>query len=70
MALTDRLSSLQAPFNERLQAYEARIQELEREIQAKDEENRALILAKLETTQRQIRLEREAEEKAGSLTAQ
>ena len=56
-SLIERLSAVQAPVAERLRAYEARIEALEKELQDKDKENRALIEAKLEATRQQIRRE-------------
>jgi len=49
-----RLEKIQGPLSERLQAYEARIAELEDQLAIKDQENRALIQAKLENIRDQI----------------
>lgn len=58
--LEARLERIQGPLSERLRAYERRIAELEEELAVKDEENRALIRAKIQTLR-----ERMAREKAG-----
>lgn len=58
--LEARLERIQGPLSERLRAYEQRIAELEDELAVKDEENRALIRAKIQTLR-----ERMAREKAG-----
>jgi membrane-associated HD superfamily phosphohydrolase len=56
--LEQRLAQLQAPLGARLQAYEKRIAELERELATKGEENRELIRAKIELTRKKLELER------------
>ncbi len=57
--LEARLEKVQAPLQERLAAYETRIAELEKELVAKDEENRQLIQAKIQIIRRQLELERD-----------
>jgi len=59
--LAQRLERLQAPLEERLRAYEHRISELEAELAAKDQENRQLIQARIESTRRKLESERSAE---------
>jgi hypothetical protein len=59
--LADRLASVHAPLEERLKAYERRIAELEAELEAKGEQNLALIKAKIETTRKQLEGERSDE---------
>jgi hypothetical protein len=56
--LTERLAAVQAPMLDRLRAYEERIGALEKELEAKGEENRALIDAKLAALRKQLELER------------
>jgi len=58
--LASRLEKLQAPLEERMRAYERRIVELEMELAAKDEQSHELIQAKIESTRRQMDLERSA----------
>ena len=58
--LEARLQRIQGPLSERLRAYEQRIAELEEELALKDEENRALIRAKIQNLREQM-----AREKAG-----
>jgi hypothetical protein len=58
--LASRLEKLQAPLEERMRAYERRIAELESELAAKDEQNHELIQARIESTRRQMELERAA----------
>jgi hypothetical protein len=53
-----RLDSLQAPMQERLRAYETRIQELERDLAARTEENRELLKLKIDMLRRQLENER------------
>ncbi len=53
-----RLDSVQAPMQERLRAYEARIQELEKELTALNEENRELLKLKIDMIRRQLEAER------------
>ncbi|MEO7411853.1 MAG: hypothetical protein ABIZ81_00730 [Opitutaceae bacterium] len=57
--LVDRLEQLHAPLQERIAAYEKRIAELERDLAAKDEENRELIGSRIYVTKQQLLLERE-----------
>jgi len=57
-ALIHRLDSVQAPMQERLRAYEARIQELEKELTALNEENRELLKLKIDMIRRQLEVER------------
>src|SRR5207253_860401 len=57
-ALEARLEQIQAPLQARLVAYEQRIAELERELAARDEENRELLRAKIETMRKQLDEER------------
>jgi hypothetical protein len=56
-ALVQRLDELQAPMQERLHAYETRIRSLERELAQRDEENRELLMAKLEMMRHQLAAE-------------
>jgi hypothetical protein len=58
--LASRLEKLQAPLEERMRAYERRIAELEAELAAKDEQNHELIQARIDSTRRQMELERSA----------
>jgi hypothetical protein len=58
--LVHRLDELQTPLHERLRAYETRIQELEKELTARNEENRELLKLKIEMIRRQIEAERAA----------
>lgn len=53
-----RLNELHPPLQERLKAYETRINELEKALAAKGEENRELIKAKIELTRKQLAVER------------
>jgi hypothetical protein len=53
-----RLDAVQAPMQERLRAYEARIQELEKELSALNEENRELLKLKIDMIRRQLEVER------------
>jgi predicted component of type VI protein secretion system len=53
-----RLDSVQAPMQERLHSYETRIQELEKELTARNEENRELLKLKIEMIRRQLEAER------------
>ncbi len=52
--LETRLARLHAPMEQRLQLYRQRIEELERELAAKGEENRELIQAKIELTRKKL----------------
>jgi hypothetical protein len=56
--LTRHLDELKAPIQERLRSYEMRIQELEKELGAKTEENRELLKLKIEMMRRQLEVER------------
>jgi hypothetical protein len=56
--LERRLNELQSPLQERLQAYQTRIGELERALAAKDAQNRELLRAKIELMRQQLELER------------
>jgi hypothetical protein len=60
--LEQRLEQLQTPLQERIQAYERRIVELEKELAAKGEENRELIGARIAAARQQLNLERERRE--------
>jgi hypothetical protein len=57
-AMIHRLDSVQAPLKERLHSYEARIQELEKELTVLNEENRELLKLKIEMIRRQLEVER------------
>jgi len=57
-ALEKRLDEIHAPLQERLNAYEARIAELEKALAAKDEQNRELIKAKIALVRQQLEAER------------
>jgi hypothetical protein len=57
--LEARLMKIQAPLQDRLQAYERRIAELEKDLQMKGEENRALTRAKIQLIRKQLEMERE-----------
>jgi len=52
------LDELKAPMQERLRSYETRIQDLEKELTAKSEENRELLRLKIEMVRHQIEVER------------
>jgi hypothetical protein len=56
--LVHRLDELQTPLHERLRAYETHIQELEKELTVRNEENRELLKLKIEMIRRQIEAER------------
>jgi len=58
LSLVRRLDSLQAPLQDRMRAYEGRIQELEKELAARTEENRELLKLKIEILRRQVENER------------
>jgi hypothetical protein len=60
--LEQRLEQLHTPLQERIQAYERRITELEKELAAKGEENRELIGARIAAARQQLNLERERRE--------
>ena len=53
-----RFDAVQAPLQERLRSYEARIQELEKELTALNEENRELLKLKIDMIRRQLEVER------------
>jgi DNA repair exonuclease SbcCD ATPase subunit len=55
--LTHHLDEVRAPVQERLRSYETRIQELEKELAARTEENRELLKLKIEMMRRQIEFE-------------
>ena len=55
--LEQRLAKLQAPLEERLQAYEQRIAELEQELTAQGEEKRELIQAQIDLTRKKLAAE-------------
>jgi len=57
-AMIRRFDSVQAPLQERLRSYEARIQELEKELTALNEENRELLKLKIDMIRRQLEVER------------
>lgn len=57
-AMIRRLDSVQAPMQERLHSYETRIQELEKELTVRNEENRELLKLKIEMIRRQLEVER------------
>lgn len=57
-AMIHRFDAVQTPLQERLHSYEARIQELERELSALNEENRELLKLKIEMIRRQLEAER------------
>ena len=57
-AMIQRLDSLQTPLADRLRCYETRIQELEKELAARNEENRELLKLKIEMLRRQLDTER------------
>ncbi|HPY30521.1 MAG TPA: hypothetical protein PLT00_03115 [Verrucomicrobiota bacterium] len=56
--LEQRLEQLQTPLQERWQAYEQRIAELEKQLAQKGAENRELLKAKIDLTRRQLNAER------------
>jgi len=56
--MAHRLDELKAPMQERLRSYETRIQELEKELAARSEENRELLKLKIEMVRHQLELER------------
>jgi hypothetical protein len=56
--LTRHLDELKAPMQERLRSYETRIQELEKELSARSEENRELLKLKIEMVRHQLEIER------------
>lgn len=56
--LEQRLESLHTPLQERIRAYEQRIEELERELAAQGETNRELIGARIAVARQQLNVER------------
>ena len=56
--LSQHLDALKAPMQERLRSYETRIQELEKELTARSEENRVLLQLKIEMVRHQLEIER------------
>ena len=56
--LTRQLDELQVPMQERLRSYETRIEELQKELSARNEENRELLKMKIDMMRRQIDVER------------
>lgn len=56
--LEQRLEHLHTPLQERIGAYEKRIEELEKDLAAKGEENRQLIGARISVAKQQLILER------------
>jgi hypothetical protein len=56
--LIGRMDKAQAPLHERLRAYEAHIQQLEKELAARCEENRELLKLKIEMTKQLFETER------------
>jgi hypothetical protein len=57
--LEQRLEQLHAPLQERITAYEQRIEELEKDLAAKGEENRELIGARINVARQHLTMERE-----------
>jgi hypothetical protein len=57
--LEHRLEELHAPLQERITAYEQRIEELEKDLAAKGEENRELIGARISVARQHLKVERE-----------
>jgi len=57
-ALVSRLDELKAPMQDRLRSYEERIEELEKHLAERNEENRELLKMKIEMTRRQLETER------------
>jgi hypothetical protein len=55
--LTHHLDELRVPIQERLRSYEMRIQELEKELAARNEENRELLKLKIDMLRRQLEVE-------------
>ena len=58
VGLVRRLDALQTPLQDRMRAYEARTQELEKDLAARTEENRELLRLKIEMLRRQVESER------------
>lgn len=57
--LDERLEKVHAPLQDRLEAYERRIAELEKELAARGDENRELLKAKIEMIRKQLEAQRE-----------
>lgn len=57
--LEERLEKVHAPLQDRLEAYERRIAELEKELAARGDENRELLKAKIEMMRKQLEAQRE-----------
>ena len=57
--LEARLEKVHAPLQDRLEAYERRIAELEKELAARGDENRELLKAKIEMMRKQLEAQRE-----------
>lgn len=57
--LDARLEKVHAPLQDRLEAYERRIAELEKELAARGDENRELLKAKIEMIRKQLQAQRE-----------
>ena len=57
--LEQRLEQLHTPLQERISAYEKRIEELEKDLAAKGEENRELIGARISVVKQRLTVERE-----------
>jgi hypothetical protein len=55
--LTHHLDELRVPIQERLRSYEMRIQELEKELAARNEENRELLKLKIDMLRHQLEVE-------------
>jgi hypothetical protein len=55
--LTQHLDELRAPIQDRLRSYETRIQELEKELAVRTEENRELLRLKIEMLRQQVAIE-------------
>ena len=58
-ASIQRLERLHTPLKERVTAYEKRIEELEKDLAAKGEQNRELIQARISVARQQLTVERE-----------
>jgi parvulin-like peptidyl-prolyl isomerase len=56
--LVHRLDELQTPMRDRLRTYETRIEELEKDLAARNEENRELLKIKIEMLRKQLESER------------
>jgi uncharacterized protein Yka (UPF0111/DUF47 family) len=66
--LMRRLDKLQAPMHERLRTYEKRIEELEKELSARNTENHELLKLKIEMMRHQLEVERTASDWSRTLT--